>query len=103
MSADWKQQFAEDAEQAILHDITQQTIDELLTNLGVTRESLVHYGILKVCNVAAQIARAHALGIDPETLIMTPDEAADVMARWGGGFGTSSTAVVMMWNTETDQ
>ncbi len=75
MTTDWKQDFANEAEQAVLHDLSQETIDELLVNLKLDRNGLPYYGILKVCNIVAQVARAQALGIDPETLRMTSEES----------------------------
>lgn len=81
MNIDEKQQFANDAEQAIIHPLVQDVIDELLLNLNSPRDTLVSYGIHKVANTVAQVARAQALGIDPEILHVTPDEANDLMMR----------------------
>ncbi len=75
MTTDWKQDFANEAEQAVLHDMTDRVIGELLDNLQTDRNGLPYYGILKVCNIVAQVARAQALGIDPETLRMTSEES----------------------------
>lgn len=79
MSGDWKQQFANEVDKAIAHPITQEAIDELLFNLRSSRNRMEYYGLLKICNVVGHIARAQALGIDPETLRMTDDEASEVV------------------------
>ena len=76
---DWKQLHANESEKAIQHPVVQDAIDELLFNLGRKRDSLPHYGISKVASYAAQVARAQALGIDPDLLRQTDDEADQAM------------------------
>jgi hypothetical protein len=70
-----KQQFANEAEKALSHPLVVDVIDEQLLNLGVTRDSLVYYGLSKIAMYAATVARAQALGIDPDELRATPAEA----------------------------
>ena len=103
MTPEDKQRFADDAERAVLHELTQESIDELLRNLGADRESLPYYGILKVCNVAAQIARAHALGIDPETLRMTDEEATAAMVALARSFAASGKPVIVIEHAKGDR
>ncbi len=52
-------------------------------DLGVTGQALPEYGIAKVANYAAQVARAQALGFDPDLLRLS-DEEADEPARRPG-------------------
>lgn len=75
-----RQAFANEAEKALDHPLVASVIDELLSNLGVSRESDEFYGIAKVAMYVATVARAQALGIDPDELRMTADEA-DVALR----------------------
>lgn len=76
----WKQDFANEAEKAYLHPIAQDVIDEFLGNIGRS-DAIVRYGIGKVCGYVAQIARAQALGLDPEVLRLSDEEAVEHMAR----------------------
>ena len=71
---DWKQVHANEAEKALVTPLVQDVIEELLDNLG-TDSALVRCGITKVASYAAQVARAQALGFDPELLRLSPDEA----------------------------
>jgi hypothetical protein len=81
MSGDWKQQHAAESEKALEHPIVASAIVELRDNLGVSENSFPAYGIAKVATYAAQVARAQALGIDPEDLRLTADEARSEMLR----------------------
>jgi hypothetical protein len=82
MSDDWKQQHATEAEKALEHPIVASAIAELRDNLGISENSpLPAYGIVKVATYAAQVARAQALGIDPEALRLTADEVRSEMLR----------------------
>jgi hypothetical protein len=73
--ADWKQRHANDADKALRHPLVEGVIDEQLMNLGREGDSLARYGLSKIAHYAAQVARAQALGFDPELLTLTPDEA----------------------------
>lgn len=73
-SADWKRQHANDASASISHPLVEDVIAELLTNLGLPHGGLPAYGVRKVALYAAQVARAQALGFDPELLRLTEDE-----------------------------
>ncbi|MFP7833113.1 hypothetical protein [Marisediminicola sp. LYQ134] len=76
MHADWKDHHANEAAKALDHPLVEDVINELAENLGVDPEKgLPAYGMRKVALYAAQVARAQTLGIDPEALRMTPDEA----------------------------
>ena len=75
MSGDWKNTHANKANEAVEHPLVEGIMAELRDNLGVTDTGLPAYGIRKVALYAAQVARAQALGFDPELLRLTPDEA----------------------------
>jgi hypothetical protein len=72
---DWRQHHANESEKAFSHDLVQGYLDELLRNLGADRKGLVFYGICKVASAAAQVARAQALGFDPDLLRLGRHEA----------------------------
>jgi len=72
---DWRRVHANGAEKAIRHPLVAYVMDELADNLGVKGQALPGYGIAKVANYAAQVARAQALGFDPELLRMSDEEA----------------------------
>lgn len=74
-----RQQFANEAEKALSHPLVVGVIDEQLVNLGASRGSLVHYGLSKIAMYAATVARAQALGIDPDALRASPEEANDAL------------------------
>lgn len=71
---DWKQQHANDAEKALDHDLVKDVIAEQMRNLG-TDSKLVEYGLHKIAMYTASVARAQALGFDPDLLRMSAEEA----------------------------
>lgn len=79
MTGDEKQAFANEAEKALDHELVQKVIDESMENLsnyGIAMDNkLVRRGFLKVAMYTATVARALAMGIDPEELRMTPLES----------------------------
>lgn len=77
MNHDEKQAFANEAEKALDHPLVIEVMEELCFNLRVPFDGLPRYGLRKVALYVATVARAHALGIDPDTLRMTDDEATD--------------------------
>lgn len=77
----WKQEHARVSELAVEHPIVQRAVREFADNMGIAPVGLPWYGLHKVALYAAQVARALALGIDPETLRTTPEEADAVQAR----------------------
>lgn len=78
-ASDWKQKHADEASRVLEHDIVKRVMAELAGNLGVELDGLPAYGIAKVATTAAQVARAQALGFDPDLLRLTPDEANSAM------------------------
>ena len=81
MTQDWKQQHANDSEKALRHELVESAIKELMVNLK-TDSALVEYGIVKVASYVAQVARAQALGFDPDLLILNDDEAEEQMLKF---------------------
>lgn len=84
-TGDWKIAHANAASASIKHELVEGVIEEFMRNIGLADEGLPAYGIRKVALYAAQVARAHALGFDPNMLRMTRDEAnshqLDIAAR----------------------
>lgn len=76
MNYEEKRAFATKCEEVADHTIVQAGIAEYCENMGIEPDTIEYYGLLKVVSYTAQIARAMALEIDPETLRMTPAEAA---------------------------
>jgi hypothetical protein len=73
--SDWRQHHADEAEHALAHPLVSEAIAELHGNLGSTGHALADYGIHKVAAVAAQVARAQALGFSPDLLRLSSEEA----------------------------
>lgn len=73
--ADWKKKHADDAEAVFDNESVQMVMDEFADNMGFKLEGLPKYGMHKVVSYVAQVARAQALGFDPELLRHTAEEA----------------------------
>ncbi len=72
---DWKQVHANEAEKALDTQLMQDVIREQLENLGREDDPLAKYGLTKIAMYAASVARAQALGFDPDLLRLSADEA----------------------------
>lgn len=77
-TTDWKDEHANKASASIKHELVEGVIEEYLDNLGIEDKGLPAYGIRKVAHYAAMVARADALGFDPNLLRMTNTEAQSV-------------------------
>jgi hypothetical protein len=73
--ADWKQHHANEAEKVNDFEPLQRAMREYADNMGFKLEGLPAYGLGKVVSIAAQVARAEALGFDPHLLLFNRDEA----------------------------
>lgn len=94
--ADWKQAHADACTAAVDHPLVKEIRDELAENLGVRGQALPEYGIAKVASYAAQVARAQALGFDPDLLRLSDDEAeAAVLALARQAVATGKPTWVM--------
>ena len=86
---DWKQKHANDAEKALKHEMVERVMHEFADNLKHNPDvaaagwnsALFRYGIKKVGSYVAQVARAEALGIDPELLRATDEGISEHRRR----------------------
>lgn len=76
---DWKTVHANESCKALEHDLVTGVMEEYADNMGFKLEGLAKYGLTKVAMYAAQVARAQALGFDPDLLRMSDEEADQVM------------------------
>lgn len=96
MSADWKQVHADIATKAIKHKLVEDAIEELMFNLNLEDDGLPAYGIRKVASIAAQVARAEALGIHPDWLRLSTDEANSQLLEIAARAALSGVPVHML-------
>jgi len=73
--SDWKQQHADAADAVFDAAMVRDVMEEFAANMGFQLDGLPGYGLHKVVSYAAQVARAQALGFDPELLRLSDDEA----------------------------
>lgn len=90
-----KRAFANEAEKAVEHHLVHECINELMLNLQST-SGLVRFGIVKVAQYAATVARAQALGIDPESLRMTREEATESAMGLARSFADNGKPVIVV-------
>ena len=99
---DWKQKHANESDKTLAHEIVRGVIDELMGNLSMfgikNDDALVRLGLNKVAMYAAQVSRAQALGFDPNTLRMTPDEANEALIRQAERIVLSGGDVIVIEN-----
>jgi hypothetical protein len=75
-SGDWKQVHADASEEGVLdHPLVLRAMEEFADNMGFKLEGLPRYGLMKIASYVAQVARARALGFDPDLLLLTAEEA----------------------------
>lgn len=74
---DWKNAHANESNKAVEHELVEGVIEEFMDNIGVADRGLPAYGIRKVARYAAMVARAQALGFDPNALRMSGSEASE--------------------------
>lgn len=77
----WKSDHAKKCDAAVEHNLVENVIEEFMGNIGLADTGLPAYGIRKVAMYAAQVARAQALGFDPELLRMNHTEATEVQMK----------------------
>lgn len=75
MADNWKDHHADEAGKALDTRLVQEVMEEFAGNMGFKLDGLPKYGLMKVAMYAAQVARAQALGFDPELLVMSDEEA----------------------------
>lgn len=81
MGADWKEHHANEAGKALDNEMVQHVLTEFAGNMGFKRAGLPEYGMTKIVLTVAAIARAEALGFDPELLRLTPGEADEELLK----------------------
>ena len=64
----WKLDHANEAERVLEHELVKDVMEEFAGNMKFSLSGLPAYGLAKVVCYAAQVARAQALGIDPDEL-----------------------------------
>lgn len=79
---DWKLHHANESEKAFQQPLVKSCVDEFVENMranvGVDiSEGLPSYGLHKCMSAAMQVARAEALGFDPELLRLSSAEATE--------------------------
>jgi hypothetical protein len=75
-SVDWKELHANESMKALDHPLVAGVMEEYADNMNFDpKVGLPAYGMMKVAMYAAQVARAQALGFDPDMLRMSRDEA----------------------------
>lgn len=79
--SDWKQHHADEASRVLHHELVKSAMQEFAANMGFDLDGLPAYGLAKIATHAAQVARAQALGFDPDLLRLDPDEANSQMIR----------------------
>ena len=96
MTGNWKKEFANEVDKAILHPMTQAAIDELLFNLRSDRNRMEYYGLLKLCNTVGHVARAQALGVDVDSLRMDAEESAEWQGKLVKAFVDAGKPVILV-------
>ena len=79
--SEWKNQHAQSANQSIKHELVENVIEEFMDNINIADSGLPAYGIRKVAHYAAMVARADALGFDPNLLRMSDGEASSLQLK----------------------
>ena len=96
MTSDEKQAFANEAEKALSHKLIEDVVDEALLNHNGNSErtGLLYYSLMKVAMYTATVARAQALGIDPDELRSTREESTKGMLRQARAFVAAGKPVL---------
>lgn len=75
MSDDWREIHMGASGRALQHPLVRDVMDEYADNMGFDQKGLPWYGLSKVARYVAAVARAEALGFDPDLLRLSRDEA----------------------------
>lgn len=81
MTPDERQAFANEAEKAMIHPEVEDAMREFAFNMRFEFDGLPRFGLMKIAQRAAMVARAQALGVDIEELRPSPAEANSEMLR----------------------
>lgn len=81
----------------------ESVMEEYASNMGFDpKHGLPAYGMMKVAMYAAQVARAQALGIDPELLRMSGEEQNSEILRRAAEAAFAGVPVIMLDPTSPD-
>lgn len=78
----WKGDFADKATEALNHELVTTVKSEFVFNmepLADLSQGLPAYGLEKVMRTVAIVSAAYALGIDPDSLRLTKEEADEAV------------------------
>lgn len=73
---DWKKKHANESERAMEHPLVIRYVESLYEQIEANSGPPPKYMLYKTASIAAQVARAQALGFDPE-LLRLPEEQGD--------------------------
>jgi hypothetical protein len=96
----WKQHHADAAEKALDNEMVQNALTEFAGNMGFKRDGLPEYGLTKIVSYVAQVARAEALGFDPELLRLSSEEADEQLLKLAAMAAEQGKPV---WTFSTDE
>ena len=72
-------------ETPLVRDVIKEQYGNITQKHGAEPDGLLGYGLAKIAATAAQVARAHALGFDPDLLRVSPagahEQQMEMMAR----------------------
>jgi len=91
--ADWKQHHCSEARRVFESELVREVMEEFAGNMRFELKGLPEYGLRKVVMYAAQVARAQALGFDPELLRLTAEEADAEILRFAEAAALSGKPV----------
>lgn len=103
----WKDEFAEEAVKALDHPLVTGNVEEFTFNMARfvdLSSGLPKYGLNKLMRYVAIVTRAQTMGIDPDALRLSRDEADDVILAKLEAFrraGAPSMVVVTGADTAT--
>ncbi len=99
--SNWKQTIADRAATVIAHDLVQDVCREQADNFRIPYSGLHQYGLEKIAIYAATVAIAQSLGINPDLLRLTPEEAnAELMRAAAEAVGQGVPTFVLGDNDE---
>lgn len=79
--SDWKNHHRKEAEKVLESSLVTEVMEEFAGNMGFKLEGLPGYGMKKIVSYVAQVARAQALGFDPNLLRLSDEEADEQILR----------------------
>jgi stalled ribosome rescue protein Dom34 len=88
---------------ALKHPLVESVIEEQMFNLRISPDDdLAKYGLMKIATYAAQVARAQALGFDPDLLRLTDEEATEAQLRLLKAFEQAGKPVTVVVSGDSE-